>query len=108
MFIQVTTECYLPLESVRRGESKTVGPSVSLSACNCSRNAYPFIINSRKIIRISDKKIWHPLEDNEAIFKKIIFNYFRPNFRKLTVYLLLLTSTATSGRLICCISGERD
>ena len=32
-----------------------------------------FIINSRIIIRISDERVWHPLQEKEAIFSK---NYF--------------------------------
>ena len=32
-----------------------------------------FIINSRIIIRISDERVWHPLQEKEAILSK---NYF--------------------------------
>ena len=40
----------------------------------CTKNACSFfIINSRIIIRISDERVWHPLQEKEAIFSK---NYF--------------------------------
>ena len=63
---------------------KSVGPSVRLSVCNANKKAYfSFIIDSRKIIRISGERVWHPLPENEAIFsKKIFFKDFRTNFRK--------------------------
>ena len=50
---------------------KSVGPSVRLSVGNANKKAYSsFIIDSRKIIRISDKRVWHPLQENEAIFSE--------------------------------------
>ena len=64
---------------------KSVGPSlrpsVSLSVCpfvTLLKKAYSsFIIDSRKIIRISGERVWHPLQENEAIFsKKYIFQKF--------------------------------
>ena len=63
---------------------KSVGPSVRpsvclsvcLSVCNANKKAYSSIIDSRKIIRISDEKVWHPLQENEAIFSKNIFQQF--------------------------------
>ena len=83
VFIQATTECYIPLESVWRGDLKKCR-SVRLSVCNGNKKAYSSIIDSRKIIRISDERVWHPLQENEAIFsKKIIFKKFRANFRKI-------------------------
>ena len=52
---------------------KSVGPSVRPSACPFAtlKKAYSsFIIDSRKIIRISDERVWHPLQENEAIFSE--------------------------------------
>ena len=52
---------------------KSVGPSVRLSVCPfvtlTRKKAYSFfIIDSRKIIRISGERVWRPLQENEAIF----------------------------------------
>ena len=67
---------------------KSVGPfvrpsvclSVRLSVCNPKKNAYSsFIIDNRKIIRISGEGAYNPLQENEAIFSK----NFRANFRKI-------------------------
>ena len=45
--------------------------SVFLSAWNANKKAYSsFIIDSRKIIRISGEMACHPLQGNEAIFSK--------------------------------------
>ena len=49
--------------------------SVRLSVCNATKKAYSsFIIDSRKIIRISGERVWHPLQENEAIFSKKYFS----------------------------------
>ena len=49
----------------------SVGPSVRLSVCNANKKNYSsFIIDSRKIIRISGETVWHPLQENQAIFSK--------------------------------------
>ena len=62
---------------------KSVGPSVRLSVCqsvrlsvcNATKKAYSsFIINSRIIFRISDERVWHPLQENVAIFSKYYFS----------------------------------
>ena len=51
--------------------------SVRLSVCNADKKAYSsFIINSRKIIRISGERAYNPLQENEAIFSKNIFQKF--------------------------------
>ena len=50
-------------------------PSVRLSVCNANKKAHSsFIIDSRKIIRISDERVWHPLQENEAIFSEKLFS----------------------------------
>ena len=51
--------------------------SVRLSVSNANKKAYSSIIDSRKIIRISGERVWHPLQESEAIFKK---KNVRPNF----------------------------
>ena len=45
--------------------------SVRLSACNAIKKAYSsFIIDSKKLIRVSGERAYHPLQENEQIFKK--------------------------------------
>ena len=53
---------------------KSVGPSVRLSVCNAKKAYSSFISDSRKIIRISGERVWHPLQENEAIFSKKYFS----------------------------------
>ena len=57
---------------------KSVGPSVRPSVCpfvTLTKKAYSsFIIDSRKIICISDERVSHPLQENEAIFSKKYFS----------------------------------
>ena len=69
---------------------KSVGPSVC-SFVTLTRKAYSSIIDSRKIFHISDERVWHPLQEKEAIFSK---NYFPTIldqiFEKLRSCLLLL------------------
>ena len=63
---------------------KSVGPAVRLSVClpvcpfvTLTKKAYSsFIIDSRKIVRISGGRAWHPLQENEAIVSKNIFQKF--------------------------------
>ena len=56
--------------SMTRRFQKSVGPSV-YPFVTLTKKAYSsFIIDSRKIIRISDEKVWHPLQENEAIFSE--------------------------------------
>ena len=50
--------------------SKSVGPSVCPFVTLTKKVYSSFIIDSRKIIRISDKRVWHPLQENEAIFSE--------------------------------------
>ena len=74
VFIQATTECYIPLESVWRWDFKKVKvrPSIRLSVCPFAtltkKNYSSFIIDSRKIICISGERAYHPLQENEEIF----------------------------------------
>ena len=49
---------------------KSVGPSVCPFVTLTKKAHSSFIIDSRKIIRISDEGVWHPLQENEAIFSK--------------------------------------
>ena len=59
--------------SMTRRFQKSVGASVC-PFVTLTKKAYSFfIIDSRKIIRISGERGWHPLQENEAIFSK---NYF--------------------------------
>ena len=55
---------------------KSVGPSVRMSPfVTITKKAYSsFIIDCRKIIRISGERVWHPLLENEAIFSKKYFS----------------------------------
>ena len=61
-----------------------VRPSIHLPVCNANKKkAYSsFIIDSIKIIRISGERVWHPLQENEAIFSKNIFQKFYGAFSK--------------------------
>ena len=74
--------------SVTRRFQKCVGPSVVPSVCNAKKKAYSFfIIDSRIIIRISDERVWHPLQENEAIFSKNIYIFqFSTEFSKNYVF----------------------
>ena len=56
--------------ATRRFEKMGVSSSVCLPVCNTNKKTYSFIIDSRKIIRISGERVWHPLQENEAIFSK--------------------------------------
>ena len=61
--------------SMTRRFQKSVGPPVRLSVCpfvTLTKKAYSFIIDCRKIIRISGEKVWHPLQENVATFSKLI------------------------------------
>ena len=82
---------------------------VRLSVSNANKKAYSsLIINSRILIRISNIKVWHLLQENKAIFKKyIFFNNFRPNFRKLRICLKYAYSSSINSRIIICKSDER-
>ena len=49
-----------------------------------TKKAYSsFIIDSRKTIRASGERPYHPLQENGEIFKKIFFKNFRPIIRKI-------------------------
>ena len=65
---------------------KSVRPSVC-PFVTVTKKAYSFIIDSRKIIRISGEKAWHPLEENEAVFSKntYFFNILDRIFEKLGI-----------------------
>ena len=63
---------------------KSVRPSVCPFVTLTKKAYSSFIIDSRKIIRISGQRVWHPLQENEAIFlKKIFFKNFGANFQKI-------------------------
>ena len=47
---------------------KSVGPSVCPFVTLTKKAHSSFIIDSRKIIRISDERGLHPLQENEEIF----------------------------------------
>ena len=59
------------ISMTRRFQKSVVRPSVCMSVCPfvTLKKAYSsFIIDSRKIIRISGERVWHPLQENETIF----------------------------------------
>ena len=66
---------------------------------------FSFIINSRIIIRISDERAWHPLQENEAIFSKNIFFNCRRNFRKITLLLSTSVLLAVEGYFAYQVKG---
>ena len=55
--------------SMTRRFQKSVGPSVC-PFVTLLKKAHSSIIDSRKINRISGERVWHPLQENEAIFSK--------------------------------------
>ena len=76
---------------------KSLGPFV----CNSNKYAYPsFTINCRIIIRISDKRAWHPLEENEEVFSRILHRIFE---KVSFAYYRVIDSG-----MIFYISGKRD
>ena len=67
-------QCY---EEISK-KCRSVRPFVTLTKKACSS-----IINSRIIIRISDERTWHLLQENEAIVSKnFIFQKFQLKFSK--------------------------
>ena len=60
--------------SMTKRFQKSVGPSVCPFVTLTKKVHSSFIIDSRKIIRILDEKVWHPLQKNEAIFSKKYFS----------------------------------
>ena len=74
----VTYHCHQYDEEISK-KCRSVCPFVTLT-----KEAYfSFINNSRITIRISGERAWHPLHENEAILKKIVFNNYRPICRKI-------------------------
>ena len=85
---------------------KSVGPSVCLSEClsvrlsvcnaNKKKPTPPSLLTVEKIIRISGKRAYNPLQENEAIFSKKYFSkILQQIFEKLRIAqkcLLLLHS----------------
>ena len=68
-FIQETTECSIPFESVRQGDlKKTAGRRPFVTLTNKAYSS--FIIDSGKIIHISSETNYNPLQESEAIFSK--------------------------------------
>ena len=95
--------------SMTRRFQKSVSPSVC-SFVTVTKKAYSsFIIDSRKLIRISGEGAWHPLQENEAIFaKKIFFKNFRLNFPKIRyLHKKSCSSLIINSRIVICISNER-
>ena len=65
------------------------------------KNSYfSFIVNSRIIVRASDERAWHSLQENDAILKK--YAELSKN------YVLAYYFCVIGGRIMFCISGERD
>ena len=62
--------------SMTRRLKKIVGPSPSVCPfVTLTKKAYSsFIIDSRKIIRVSGERAYHPLQENKAIFSKKYFS----------------------------------
>ena len=67
---------------------KSVGPSIRPFIYNTNKNAHSSVINSETIIRISDERALHPLQENEVIFSQKKSKHFRPNFRNIALLLL--------------------
>ena len=69
-------------------------------------SCFSLIINSRIVVRISDERAWHPLQENEAIFSNI-YIYFncRRNFRKITFLLTTSVLLAIEGYFTYQVKG---
>ena len=88
--------------------SKSVGPSVCPFVTLTKKAYSSFIIDSRITICISDKRVWHPLQEKEAIFSKNYFpKNFRPNFRKIAYLHKNACFSIINSRIIIRISYER-
>ena len=48
------------ISMTRRKIFLSVLPPACTSVCNAAKNAYSFIVNSRKIVCISDERAWRP------------------------------------------------
>ena len=77
--------------------------SVGPSFCNANKNIYS-IINIRIII-ISYERAWHPLQENEPVFSKNIFQKFY-TFSKNYIFAYYFSNIGLE--MIFCISGESD
>ena len=60
--------------NMTRRFQKSVGPSDCPFVTPTKKVYSSFIIDSRKIIRISSERVWHLLQENEAIFSKKYFS----------------------------------
>ena len=57
-----------------------------MSVYDANKKAYSSIIDSRKMIRISGERAYHPLQENKEIFsKKCFFNILERIFEKLRI-----------------------
>ena len=64
------------------------------------------IINSRIVIRISDERDWHPLQENEAIFSKNIYIFqFSTEFSKKAFLLTTSVLLAVEGYFAYQVKG---
>ena len=87
---------------------KSVGPSVCPLVTLTKKAYFFFIIDSRKIIRLSGERAYHPLQENEEIFSKNFFKNFRASFRKITyLHKNACSSLIINSRIVICISDER-
>ena len=73
---------------------KNIGPSIRLSVClfvTLTKKTYSFfIIDSRKIIRMSGERAYHFLQENETIFSSNILDRGLKKFCTCIKCLLLL------------------
>ena len=67
------------------------------------------MVNSRIIIRISDKRVWHSVQENLVIFSKNIYIYiglhFRRNFLNITFLLTTSMLLAVEGYFVYQVEG---
>ena len=84
---------------------RSVRPSVCPFVTLTKKAYSSFIIDGRKIIRISDKRVWHPLQENEAIFSEKYFSKILE--RIFQNFALAYSSFIINSRIIIRISDER-
>ena len=71
----------IEISMTRRVKKVQVRPSVC-PFVTLTKKAYSFIIDSRRIICISGERVQPPLQENEAIFSKNIFQKFQSEISK--------------------------
>ena len=82
--------------------------SVRLSVCNAKKKkSDSSIIDSRKIIRISGERVWHPLRENEAKFSKKYFSKILNFWKIMYLHKNACSSLIINSWIVIRVSYER-